>query len=157
CTTQSSASGCQRPDLKFNKVVAFCRNPPGKDATHKNHIDDKGKNCMKSQTRYITLVLAAIFLLSTCNIFAWSQSTPNTTNWKTTRVNKHLTIRINPDANLSLYNTVQLGNVAYTGPAGKFKQKDSDNLVKLLHDSLERDLSTAKLSRSISATGTLTL
>ena len=112
---------------------------------------------MKSQTRYIALKVAVVFLLSTCNPFAWSQNTPNLMNWKTIKENRHLTIRINPDANLSLYNTIQVGNVAYTGPAGKFKQKDSDKLVRLLHDSLKRDLSTAKLSQHTSATGTLTL
>jgi hypothetical protein len=112
---------------------------------------------MKSQTRHIALKVAAVLLLSTCNPFAWSQNTPNITNWKATKEDRHLTIRINPDANRSLYNTIQVGNVAYTGPAGKFKQKDSENLVTLLHDSLERDLSTAKLSQQTSATGTLTL
>jgi len=111
---------------------------------------------MKSQTRSIALKVGA-FLLSTGIPFAWSQNTPDITNWKTTKESRRLTIRINPDANLSLYSTIQVGNVAYSGPAGKFKQKDSDKLVRLLHDSLERDLSNAKLSQHASATRTLSL
>jgi hypothetical protein len=112
---------------------------------------------MKSLTRYFILKVTTSFLLLPFTPMAWTQTTPNVANWKTTKHGKHLTVRINPDANLSLYNTITVGNVAYTGPAEKLKQKDSDKLESLLHDSLAKDLPTAKLSQDTSATGALTL
>jgi hypothetical protein len=112
---------------------------------------------MKSLTRYFILKVTTSFLLLPFTPMAWTQTAPNVASWKTTKHGKHLTVRINPDANLSLYKTIDVGGVAYTGPAKKLKQKDSDKLESLLHDSLAKDLPTARLSQNTSATGTLTL
>jgi hypothetical protein len=103
---------------------------------------------MKSLTRYFTLKIATAFLLLPYTPIAWAQTTPDVANWKTTKHGKHLTVRINPNADLALYNTIRVGDVAYTGPAKKLKQKDSDKLESLLRDFLAKDLPTAKLTRT---------
>jgi Protein of unknown function (DUF3313) len=112
---------------------------------------------MKSLTRYFTLKVATWFLVIPLTRMAWTQTAFDVANWKTTKHGKHLTVRVNPDANLSLYKTIIVGDVAYTGSTKKLKQKDSDKLESLLHNSLAKDLPTAKLSQDTSATGALTL
>jgi Protein of unknown function (DUF3313) len=78
-------------------------------------------------------------------------------NWKTIKQRKHLTVRVNPDVNLSLYNSVAVGSVAYTGPSKKLKPQESAKLESLLHDSLVKDLAATNLSQNTLATETLTL
>ena len=117
----------------------------------------KRRITIKSLTRYFTPRLAASFLLLPLTPVARAQATPNVANWKTTKHGKHLTVRINPNADLSLYNTIGVGDVAYTGPAKQLKQKDSDKLTSFLHNALAKELPTAKLSQGTSATGALAL
>jgi hypothetical protein len=86
-----------------------------------------------------------------------SANASQTTNWKTVKPGKHLTVRVNPDADLSRYTSVTVGSIAYTGPSKKLKPQESTELVSLLHDSLAKDLSTTKLGPDSTAAGTLTL
>jgi Protein of unknown function (DUF3313) len=122
---------------------------------------------VKAHVKSIALKATVVFLMLPFNrLSLWSQTspmtgadsanTPVTTNWKTTKRGSQ-TIRVNPDANLSLYNTISVGNVAYTGQANKLKPQESDKLVLLLHDTLITDLAATKLSRDIAAAGALTL
>jgi len=123
---------------------------------------------MMLQIRYAVVKAAVVLLLLSFNPLAsWSQTpagagtnsanASQTANWKTTKRGKHLTVRVNPDANLSQYNSVAVGSVAYTGPSNKLKPQESVKLASLLHDSLVTDLSTKKLSSDTAATGTLVL
>jgi hypothetical protein len=66
-------------------------------------------------------------------------------------------IRVNPEADLSMYNRITLGTVIYTGPAKKLKPEESQKLTSLLRDSLIKDLSAARLGTGSSATESLTL
>ena len=120
------------------------------------------------QIRYAVVKAAVVLLLLSFNPLAsWSQTpagagtnsanASQTANWKTTKRGKHLTVRVNPDANLSQYNSVAVGSVAYTGPSNKLKPQESVKLVSLLHDSLVTDLSTTKLSPDTAAARTLIL
>jgi len=121
---------------------------------------------MMLQIRYAVVKAAVVLLLLSFNPSAsWSQTPAGTnsanpsqtTNWKTTKRGKHMTVRVNPGVNLSQYNSVAIGSVAYTGPSNKLKPQESAKLVSLLHDSLVKDLSTTKLSPETAATGTLIL
>lgn len=121
-----------------------------------------------SQIRYAVVKASAILLLLYFNpLAAWSQApagvgtnsvnASQTANWKTIKRGKHFTVRVNPDVNLSQYSSVSVGSVAYTGPSNKLKPQESAKLVSLLHDSLVKDLSAAKLNPDSTTTGTLTL
>src|SRR6516225_9436291 len=128
----------------------------------------KRRITMMIQIRYAVVKAAVVLLLLSFNPSAsWSQTPAGagtnsanpsqTTNWKTTKRGKHMTVRVNPGVNLSQYNSVAIGSVAYTGPSNKLKPQESAQLVSLLHDSLVKDLSTTKLSPETAATGTLIL
>jgi len=121
---------------------------------------------MKFRIQRIPLKTAAILLLFSCNPLAsWTQvspksddafAPPDTANWKITRHGGRL-IRINPDANLSLYNGITVGNVSYTGPVKALRPRESDKLANLLRQSLVADLAGAKFNQDTAATETLTL
>jgi hypothetical protein len=123
---------------------------------------------MKSQTRSILLHAAALLALlflcpipSRCQTSAGadldSAEVPSTANWTVTKHGKHLMIRLNSDANLSMYNKIMVGTVSYTGPVKKLRSQESQKLATLLRDSLTKALSAAKLSPGSSATKSLTL
>jgi len=123
---------------------------------------------MMLQIRYAVVKAAVVLLLLSFNPLAsWSQTPAGagtnsanpsqTTNWKTTKRGKHMTVRVNPGVNLSQYSSVAVGSVAYTGPSNKLKPQESVKLVSLLHDSLVTDLSTTKLSPETAAARTLIL
>ena len=86
-----------------------------------------------------------------------SAKAPQATNWKMIKHGEHLTVRINPDADLSRYSSVAVGSIAYTGPSNKLKPQESAQLTSLLHDSLAKDLATTKFSPDSPAAGTLRL
>ncbi len=121
---------------------------------------------MKAWTQYSGLKTTVVLLLASISPLAMRAQTgakassalpASTTNWKTTVHGKHLTIRINPEANLSLYNAINVGTVAYTGPSKKLKAQESDKMVSLLRDSLTKDLSSVRLGPDVSATRRLTV
>jgi hypothetical protein len=120
---------------------------------------------MKSQTQCLILRAAAVLVLWSLGPGTlWAQAPagtqwdlPNVANWSTIKHGKHLTIRVNPDADLSRYSRIAVGIIAYTGSLKKLKPQESDKLTSLLHDSLARDLSAAKLSPDSLATGSLIL
>ena len=123
---------------------------------------------MKVQTRQVGVqVIVALAFLWLHPFASWPQtaaaaqidsaSIQSISNWKTMKRGKHVTIRVNPGANVSLYGTITVGTVAYSGPAKKLKPQESDRLVSVLHDALSRDLSGAALSTSGSAARVLVL
>jgi hypothetical protein len=122
---------------------------------------------MKFQTRLTISHIAAILIFLSPPIALWSQTpardqlpsgnAPFTANWTTTKHGKHLVIRLNPDADLSLYNRITVGTAAYTGPAKKLEPQESVKMTSLLWDSLTKDLSAAKLNTDNSAAESLTL
>lgn len=116
---------------------------------------------------FVVLKAAALILLSCLTLTdLWSEvpakvesnstSALQTSNWPTTKRGKHVTVRLNPDANMSLYNTIVVGKVAYTGPANKLKAHEADKLESLLHDSMSKDFSAVRLSADPSAARILT-
>jgi hypothetical protein len=121
---------------------------------------------MKSQMRFALLNTIAFILLSSLSPNSvWPQAAqlhPNSTgesksaNWPATKESKHLRVRVNPDADMSLYNTIAVGTVAYTGSANKLNAQEAAKLESLFRDSLSRDLATVKLNAAPSATRTMT-
>jgi hypothetical protein len=122
---------------------------------------------MKFHTRLTISHVAAILIFLSHPIASWSQTpgrdqlpsgnAPSTATWTTTKHKKHLVIRVNPDADLSMYNRIAVGTVTYTGPAKKLKLQESAKMTSLLRDSLTKDLSAATLSADNSAAESLTL
>jgi len=88
---------------------------------------------------------------------ATAQNLPSTANWVTIKRGSHLTIRVNPEADLSANGAISVGDVAYTGPSRKLNPQDSAKLVSLLRDSLARDLSAAGPAPQAALTHPLTL
>ncbi len=86
-----------------------------------------------------------------------SANAPPIANWATTKHGKHLTIRANPEADLSRYNRIAVGTVAYSGPEKMLRPEEAEKLASLLHNSLTKDLSVAVLSEDKSATDSLIL
>jgi peptidyl-tRNA hydrolase len=78
-------------------------------------------------------------------------------HWTTISTGRHLTVRVNPDADMSLYGSIAVGTVAYTGSAHSLQPKQASSLVVLLHDSLVKELSAANLSSNQKATRSLIL
>jgi Protein of unknown function (DUF3313) len=123
---------------------------------------------MKWQIRH-TLFQAVVILIfgSFRPIAAWSQmpdgaqlasaNAPTSANWSTTKHGKHLTIRVNTEAEHSTYDRITVGTVTYTGKEKKLKPEESDKLASILRDSLTKDLSVATLSDQKSAAGSLIL
>jgi hypothetical protein len=161
----------QRSKFKFLKVVGameFWFEEVACLLCHRKVTNKKENIAMMLQMKYAVVKTAVVLLLLTIYPLAlWSQtpagksgdsvSAPPAVNWKTTRYGKHLTVRVSPNANLSQYNSLALGTVAYTGPAKKLKPQESAKLVTVLHDSLEKDLQSTKLGSDTAATGTLIL
>jgi hypothetical protein len=56
---------------------------------------------------------------------------------------------------MSLYNTIAVRKVTYTGPANKLNAHEAAKVESLLSDSLSRDFATIKLSAAPSATRSL--
>jgi hypothetical protein len=121
---------------------------------------------MKSQLRFVILEAAALISLTFLTPSTlWSQSknfesdsasAPQAISWPVTKRGKHLTVHVNPDANMSLYNRIAVGKVSYTGSARKLKAHDSEKLESLLRDSLSADFAAVKLNSAPSAARTLT-
>src|SRR5215470_9975676 len=107
---------------------------------------------MKSQMQSTAIKAAVLILLSSLSPRTlWSQST-----WPTTKSSKHLTLRLDPEADMSRYHAIVVGNVAYTGPAAKLKGREAEKLESLLRQSLSKDFAAVRLNSGASATRTLT-
>jgi len=120
---------------------------------------------MKSHAQSYILYLAALILLSPFNpIRLWSQTQPGpasagpqVSSWPANRRSKHLTVRLSPNADVSQYSSIRVGNITYSGPADKLKAGEPSKLESLLRASLARDLATSQMDGKPSSGRTLTL
>ena len=119
---------------------------------------------MKHQIVSASLKAASLLILAGFNLLTIHAQTPGnapvastSTNWETIKQGRHLTVRINRDADMSRYEGISVGDIDYTGPSKKLNTRDSGKLTSLVRDSLTKDLASASQGRDNSTAPTLTL